>query len=208
MPLKAAMLSFLDEVSLESKMTVAVNTIVKVPTSSGFKLVGQNTDSEFRSHPERLLLTSPVVLGVRNSLIRGLRSQFPNATIPFNASYTSANDAAGLIIGGGATTRSAAYALTLLGVSPVYLINRDAKEIEQVIEAMPHLSSKGALIHLRNPEDVEHHLGQNNSPTVVMAVGCIREYRNLFDLVLIVNQLLCFRKLWKRGWFIPPLLRF
>lgn len=48
MPIKAAILPFLDEVSPESQITGACNTIVKVPTpNGGFKLVGQNTDSAF-----------------------------------------------------------------------------------------------------------------------------------------------------------------
>lgn len=45
MPMKVSMLSCLDEISLESKVTGACNTIVKVPTATGYKLVGQNTDS-------------------------------------------------------------------------------------------------------------------------------------------------------------------
>ncbi len=46
MPIKAAIIPFLDELSPESKITDACNTIVKVKTPDGFKLVGQNTDSE------------------------------------------------------------------------------------------------------------------------------------------------------------------
>lgn len=45
MPLKAAILPYLDEISPESRATGACNTIIKVPTATGFKFVGQNTDS-------------------------------------------------------------------------------------------------------------------------------------------------------------------
>ena len=45
MPLQQTILSHL-EISPESKATGTCNTIVKVPTVSGFKLVGQNTESE------------------------------------------------------------------------------------------------------------------------------------------------------------------
>lgn len=53
MPLKAAIIPFLDEISEESKATGACNTIVKVPVASSettdttfkYKLVGTNTDS-------------------------------------------------------------------------------------------------------------------------------------------------------------------
>jgi quinate dehydrogenase len=46
MPLKSAIIPFLDELSPESQLTNACNTIVKIPLpDGGVKLVGQNTDS-------------------------------------------------------------------------------------------------------------------------------------------------------------------
>jgi len=51
MPLKAAIMPFLDEISVEGQVTSACNTIVKVPLSAdavgspNYKLVGTNTDS-------------------------------------------------------------------------------------------------------------------------------------------------------------------
>ncbi|KAG6810986.1 hypothetical protein H0H92_009525 [Tricholoma furcatifolium] len=151
MPIKAAMLPYLDEISAESQITGACNTIVKVPTSTGYKLVGQNTDS------------------VRNALLRALRSQFPDRTISSEASYPSAIGAAGVIIGGGATTRSAAHALTILGLSPLYILNRDLAEVQAVQASLSHIN----IIHLKNSEDVEAHLGSPNSPQVLMVVGAI-----------------------------------
>jgi shikimate 5-dehydrogenase len=48
MPIKTAIIPFLDELSPESRITNACNTIVKVPTANGgIKLVGQNTDSMY-----------------------------------------------------------------------------------------------------------------------------------------------------------------
>jgi hypothetical protein len=44
-PLQQAILSHL-EISPESKATGACNTIVRVPTINGFRLVAQNTESE------------------------------------------------------------------------------------------------------------------------------------------------------------------
>lgn len=110
------------------------------------------------------------VLGVRNALLSALRSQFPGMIISSEASYPPSLGG-GVIIGGGATTRSATHALTLLGLSPIFLINRDAKEVRAVQESFSHLN----IIHLRNPEDVETHLVQSNVPTVLMIVGAIRE---------------------------------
>jgi len=154
MPIKAAILPYLDEISPESRITGACNTIVKVPTSSGlgYKLVGQNTD----------------ILGVRNALLRALRAQFPSTEIPSEVSFASGTGA-GVIIGGGATTRSAAHALTLLGLSPIFLINRDLTEVRAVQESLPHLK----LVLLRTPEDVERHLRGANAAEVLMAVGAI-----------------------------------
>jgi hypothetical protein len=42
------------------------------------------------------------------------------------------------------------------------------------MDAMPHLSSKGGLIHLRDPADVETHLVGEGKARILMAVGCIR----------------------------------
>jgi quinate dehydrogenase len=111
-------------------------------------------------------------LGVRNALLRALRSQFPTAEFLSNASFSQGNGtAAGLVIGGGATTRSAAYALTMLGLSPIFLINRDEEEVCQVQQSMPSIE----FIHLRHPTDVELKLAQPDSPKIYMAVGAIRE---------------------------------
>ncbi|KAH0582102.1 hypothetical protein H2248_011758 [Termitomyces sp. 'cryptogamus'] len=152
MPIKAAVMPYLDEISLESRIMGACNTIVKVPTNGGYKLVGQNTD----------------ILGIRNVLLRALRSQFPTRIISPEASYP-AETGAGVIIGGGATTRSAAHALALLGLSPLFLVNRDPAEVEAVQSSLSHLT----IIHLKNSDDVETYLGQSGSPKVLMMVGAI-----------------------------------
>ncbi|KAF8997717.1 hypothetical protein BDQ17DRAFT_1309570 [Cyathus striatus] len=152
MPIKASILPFLNEISHESKVTCACNTIIKVPTSAGVKFVGQNTD----------------ILGVLNTLLRALRSQHPYTSLPPTVSYPDSLRAAGMVIGGGATTRSAAYALTLLGLSPIYLINRDDAEIREIQDSMPHIR----FMHLRSPKDVAGELGRGEV-TVVMAVGAI-----------------------------------
>ncbi|KAJ6465167.1 hypothetical protein C8R47DRAFT_49626 [Mycena vitilis] len=169
MPIKTAIIPFLDELSPESQITNACNTIVKVPTANGgIKLVGQNTD----------------ILGVRNALLSALREQHPSPPLPIpsdaSAAYapqTAGSSAlAGLVIGGGATTRSAAHALTLLGLAPIFLINRDEDEVRAVMDAMPHLSAMGGLIHLRHPADVETHLVGEGKARILMAVGCIPSF--------------------------------
>ncbi|KAJ7498079.1 hypothetical protein B0H11DRAFT_1856633 [Mycena galericulata] len=162
MPIKSTIIPFLDELSPESQITNACNTIVKVPTGEGVKLVGQNTD----------------ILGVRNALLLALQEQHPSFHIPFDASaaYPSKPASGGLVIGGGATTRSAAHALTLLGLAPIFLINRDVDEVRAVMDAMPHLSAHGGLIHLRDPADVETYLVGEGKARILMAVGCIPSF--------------------------------
>ncbi|KAJ7780139.1 hypothetical protein DFH07DRAFT_1055805 [Mycena maculata] len=165
MPIKSAIIPFLDKLSPESQMTNACNTIVKVPKpDGGIKLVGQNTD----------------ILGVRNALLRALREQHPSLPIPSDASAAypkpPSGTSAGLVIGGGATTRSAAQALTLLGLAPIFLINRDVEEVRGVMDALPHLCAHGGLIHLRDPADVEAYLVGEGKARILMAVGCIPSF--------------------------------
>jgi hypothetical protein len=126
---------------------------------NGFKLVGQNTE----------------ILGVRNALIGGLRLQFPILNIPYGASYHPSRKCAGLVIGGGAKARSAIYALSLLGLAPIFLLNRDDEEIEYLMTFFPNLEKKRGLIYLKNPIDVEQYLAKSLSPVVLMVVGAIRD---------------------------------
>ena len=80
---------------------------------------------------------------------------------------------AGLVIGGGTTARSAVYALSLLGLNPIFLLNRDDDEIESLMALFPNLMKKGGLIYLKHPTDVEHYLAKP-VPQILMIVGAIR----------------------------------
>jgi quinate dehydrogenase len=118
MPIKTAVIPYLDALTAEASQTGAVNTIVKVSIGHRTKLVGTNTD----------------ILGVKNALLRGLRSQYPSLpkskVISPQARYGKNVRGAGVIIGGGATTRSAAHALWMMGLEIIYLVNRDVGEVE------------------------------------------------------------------------------
>ena len=124
------------------------------------------------------------VLGVRNALIEGLRLQFPTLNnIPCEASYRPSRkraSPAGLVIGAGAKARSAIYALSLLGLRPIFLLNRDDEEIECLMNFFPNLKKKKGLIHLKNPTDVVHYLTKPLSPVVLMVVGAIRAWGFFF----------------------------
>ncbi|KIK68991.1 hypothetical protein GYMLUDRAFT_152333 [Collybiopsis luxurians FD-317 M1] len=156
MPIKTSIIPYLDGLSPESRATGAVNTIVKVPSPHGSRFVGTNTD----------------ILGVKNALLRQLRLQHPNLLISPQASFPE-GVGAGAVFGGGATTRSAVYALMTLGLHPIYLVNRDSDEIKAVQSVYPELIKKGSLIHLDHPDKVEELLAQPDSPRILMIVGAI-----------------------------------
>lgn len=98
-----------------------------------------------------------------------MRFQYPSLDAGSTSSFASTG--AGLVIGGGATTRSAAYALNLLGLTPIFLVNRDEAEIKAIQSDLSHLD----LIHLTTPEHVEAYLGGSNAVRIFMAVGAIRK---------------------------------
>lgn len=165
MPIKVAIIPYLDNVTPEGRITGAVNTIVKVTDrSTGTKkLVGTNTD----------------FLGIRNALLRSLRLQHPNMDISPTNKYPSGIGSA-LVIGGGATTRSAVHALHTLGLSPIFLINRFPDEVAAVQKSFPQLHDK--LVHLDSVEKAEAYLAPSSKdgskprkdvPGLLMIVGAI-----------------------------------
>ena len=108
-----------------------------------------------------------------------MRLQFPNLNIPCEASYSPSRkraSPAGLVIGGGARARSAIYALSLLGLHPIFLLNRDDEEIKWLMGFFPNLKKKKGLIYLKNPTDVVKYLSKPISPVVLMVVGAIRAW--------------------------------
>ena len=108
-----------------------------------------------------------------------MRLQFPTLNIRCEASYRPSKkraSPAGLVIGGGAKARSAIYALSLLGLHPIFLLNRDDEEIECLMNFFPNLKKKKGLIYLKNPTDVVKYLSKPISPVVLMVVGAIRAW--------------------------------
>ncbi|MBW0555401.1 hypothetical protein O181_095116 [Austropuccinia psidii MF-1] len=76
---------------------------------------------------------------------------------------------AGLIIGSGATARSAAYALNQLNLSPIYLINRNLQESLDLIANFPSLD-------LRHVPDLKKFTLERTGidvPILRLVVGCI-----------------------------------
>lgn len=164
MPLKMDIIQHLDEASPESLATGACNTIVRVKRNGSIKLAGTNTD----------------FVGVRNALLASLGTQHPSVTISTTATYAT-GQASGMVIGGGATTRSAVHALYTLGMNPIFIVGRDVKEVRATIEHFHSTSMVDApghpkLIHLDSVDQAEGLLGpaaENRLPGVAMIVGAI-----------------------------------
>ncbi|KAG8710974.1 hypothetical protein FRC08_016482 [Ceratobasidium sp. 394] len=156
MPMKVIIMKYLDEITPEAQAVGAVNTIVPaVDSKTGtMKAVGTNTD----------------YLGVRNSLLRQLSFQANRNFLPSDT--FASGHAAALSIGGGGAARSAIHALHTMGLSSIYLMNRDQGEVDTLFECFPTLP----LIHLKNIAEVEVKLAEPGAPPIVIIVGAIPAY--------------------------------
>jgi len=108
MPHKVAILKHLDALTPEGRDVGAVNTLfIREDPATGKRLfMGTNTD----------------VIGIRESFFR-------------NAAPESFQGRPALVIGGGGAARSAVYALrTWMKVGTIYLVNRDASEVQAVLD--------------------------------------------------------------------------
>jgi len=133
MPHKVAIIPHLDALLDECRVVGAVNTIIIRDVGGKRTYTGTNTDC----------------LGIRYALL--------SKPAP---SHAPGNEA-GMVIGGGGTTRAAVYALNkYIGLSPIYLVNRDEREVRDVIDHFAekldvqfiHLSTVAAADQIRAPK--------------------------------------------------------
>lgn len=118
MPHKVAIIPHLDDITPEGRAVGACNTIFK----RDGRLVGTNTDT----------------IGIRESFIQNVA----------DAQETYAGRP-GLVVGGGGAARSAVYALhAFLGCETIYLVNRDAGEVEAVMSWCKSQGYGGGLVHV------------------------------------------------------------
>lgn len=115
---------------------------------------------------------------MRNALLRAWHAQHPGHTAAPHARFPS-GAASALVIGGGATTRSAVYALHHLGLEPIYLVNRDADEVARVVESFTGAGVE--LVHLRSVADVDAHL----------SLGGAEEGKARRELAVVVGAIPC-----------------
>lgn len=107
MPFKVAVIPHLDELTDEGKSIGAVNTICFKTAADGSRIYcGTNTDC----------------LGIRDAFLT-------------NVQGSRYRGKPGLVVGGGGTCRAAVYTLQkFMGCSPIYIVNRDAAEVEAVLQ--------------------------------------------------------------------------
>ncbi|GAA5872716.1 hypothetical protein JCM3774_005038 [Rhodotorula dairenensis] len=150
MPHKVEALRYMDSVGAEVDEIGSMNTIVvtgQVEENGRRRprLEGRNTDTE----------------GVRRALLSTLAEEMRGRARPFGDGKSA------FIIGGGGTTRAAIHALSTLGLSPIYLINRDPTETASIVASPPF-----AKYDLRPLERVEQWT-DDEAERVACGVGAI-----------------------------------
>ncbi|KAK0759665.1 hypothetical protein N5P37_007853 [Trichoderma harzianum] len=130
MPNKVAIIPHLDEMTDECRDVGACNTVFFKERDGQRILCGTNTD----------------VIGIRDSF-------FYNVKDP---AFTYHNRPA-LVIGGGGAARSAIYALRKwMNVKEIYLVNRDASEVEAVIRDCTSRGYGEGLLHIATAEQARN----------------------------------------------------
>ncbi len=129
MPWKVAIMSHLDDLTEDAKQAGACNTIFlsKGPNNKT-EYVGTNTDC----------------IGIREALLQGS----PSGPDHFRGKPA-------LIVGGGGTARTAVYVLRRwLGVSKIYIVNRDAAEVAAILaeDKQRNPTPSAPLVPVSDPE--------------------------------------------------------
>ncbi|CEJ93536.1 hypothetical protein VHEMI09117 [[Torrubiella] hemipterigena] len=126
MPNKVAILPYLDGMTEECRDVGACNTIFLKQKDGRRQLYGTNTD----------------VIGIRDSFLRN---------VPHPASSIHGRPA--LVVGGGGAARSAIYALRKsMNVTHIYLVNRDAQEVEDMMKDCTLRGYGQDLVHIQTEE--------------------------------------------------------
>lgn len=169
MPLKIQMMKFVDELSDSAQVIGAINTLVDLEGQPG-KYFGDNTDW----------------VGIKNSF---LRDGVPNITnLPVN----------GLVVGGGGTSRAAAYALHNLGCKKIYMVNRTASKLYEIQQTMP---SDYNIEVIDSQEQVE------SISTISLIVSCVPADKPLDESLLAKLEVILQKAVEKPvGDFSPRLL--
>ncbi|GAA6003487.1 hypothetical protein JCM10207_000355 [Rhodosporidiobolus poonsookiae] len=151
MPLKLQAVDKVDELTPAAQALGSVNTTFLRHNADGSVThVGTNLDTA----------------GVGNSLLTALLS----TPTPFPAEAPrrfAPGTASALMIGGGGATRAAIWAMNSIGLSPIYLINRDASETAAIVAQFPDLD----LRPLETVEQVQQELEATEKQGIRLAAG-------------------------------------
>ncbi|KWU42746.1 hypothetical protein RHOSPDRAFT_35694 [Rhodotorula sp. JG-1b] len=150
MPHKVEALRYMDSLGDEVNEIGSMNTIVVTGhvEENGVRrprLEGRNTDTE----------------GIRRALLATLAEEMRSRARPFGEGKSA------FIIGGGGTTRAAIHALSNMGLSPIWLVNRDPTETASIIASPPF-----AKYDLRPLERIEQ-WDEEEAERVACGVGAI-----------------------------------
>ncbi|ORY56202.1 hypothetical protein BCR35DRAFT_355663 [Leucosporidium creatinivorum] len=152
MPLKIQAMTAVDELTPQAHAIGSVNTTYfRSSSPSGSPThVGTNLDT---------LAVSNVLL----STLTALPTPFPpNTPLAFAPGKASA-----LMIGGGGATRAAIYAMHAIGLSPIYLVNRDAGETAAIVAQF----GEWDLRPLETVEEAKEALAKGEKEGVRLAAG-------------------------------------
>ena len=131
MPHKVAATKMVDSMTEAARTVQAVNTIyVRTDPDSGVrKYIGTNTDC----------------IGIRDSIVRN----YPSLA-------EAGRGRPAVVLGGGGASRAAIYALSkLMGASEVYLVNRDAGELRQVVADLAAVGFPAKCTTVVTPEEAQ-----------------------------------------------------
>ena len=144
MPNKIRVIPYLDELSDDARRLGCINTIYVKKSLNGKgrkSLVGTNTDW----------------IGIKNALRN------------HEADLIQSRQRPAVVIGGGATSRAAIYALVKgFNVQEVFLVNRDPTEVEITTKDLKARGMGESLIHLRTVEDA-HDMLHGMTPAVIIS---------------------------------------
>lgn len=138
MPHKISIMQYLDQLTEEAREVGACNTIFLRDIESKRVTVGANTD----------------VVGIREALIQNVPRDLPLVG-------TTA-----MVIGSGGAARSAVYTLRRwLRCDPIYLVNRDQNELDELMRDCESQRAKGVLIPVTTVEYAE----ELQAPSAIVA---------------------------------------
>ncbi|KAI5797728.1 putative quinate 5-dehydrogenase QutB [Geopyxis carbonaria] len=145
MPHKVTFMSQVDAITEEGRIIDSINTVfIRLDAAGKRRYIGTNTDC----------------IGVRESFLQ----KFPGI-------LNESDGKPALVIGGGGACRSAVYACwKWLGAPKIYLVNRDAGEIEVMVAAFIKNGFKGELIHVDSVEQAQA------LETPVVVVGTVPDF--------------------------------